>query len=255
MAPGAARGAALGRTWLVAWLCRLAAPAGMAVGLIYGGVWMMLAAGAVGALIGGSLALWKLTAREARARQAREIPAPAALRRYAREAGLGEPRLYVIPAAQIYTTSWLHKSPVLFVGESWMMGGELHPHAMGAAVHELAHVKRRDVLRSNAIKTAALYLVSLSLISPVGALLPGLFRNLSLVELGMVVTFPLASWLAATQVSSQLRKLELRADALAAQWCGPEALETSLRMVAGHRPVRLFSPHPPLSERLRALRR
>src|SRR5690606_31714566 len=118
----------------------------------------------------------------------------------------------------------------------------------------LAHVKRRDVLRSHVIKTLALYLVSLSLISPVGALLPRLFTDLSIAELGMVVTFPLWSWLAATQVSAQLRKLELRADALAATWCGREVLADSLRLLAANRPVLMFSPHPPLAERLRALR-
>jgi len=231
----------------------------MLSGLLAGGLWEMLAAG--GLMVGVLAVLRAIFSGTIERLAARATPArrvPPAVTALARAAGLDRLQVWLLPSTvprRAFTTSWMHRRPAVFISERWIgANGDLIPEAVGAVAHEVAHVQGRDVLIKLLAQLAAVFCISLSGVSLLGAAWPPVLANLSVAELGALVAVPLVSWLAATWYPSLMRRLELRADARAMTLCGAAALERSIRVLADDSRGWLLSTHPSSFERLRQVR-
>jgi Zn-dependent protease with chaperone function len=240
-------------TWLVLPTLTLAGLAGE-------GLWGMLAFGAAGAAILATYGVLVAAAVERAALGARALPVtPPAAQELAVAAGIRRVIIYALPdraGPRFSTASWGRRRAAVLIPQRWItQAGDLHPDAVGAVAHELAHVRAGDVLVRHVVGQLAALGGSLSLLSPVAVVWPELLAQLDLSELAFVVFLPVVSWLAATTYPSLMRRIELRADRRAVELCGAERLERSIRVLADDTHAWLFSTHPTTLERLRALTR
>jgi heat shock protein HtpX len=201
------------------------------------------------------------------------------VRRLAQEAGLPEPRLYIVPspAPNAFATGRGPKNAVVAVNEGLL--DILDKRELeGVLAHELSHVKNRDVLIGTVAAAIAGIITWIANIAQFAMIFGGGDDEDSnpLAALAMIILAPIAALLIQLAIS---RAREYQADASGAELSGdPAALASALQKLeagthvipedvapskahlytvsplAGGAFSSLFSTHPPIEKRIARLR-
>jgi heat shock protein HtpX len=201
--------------------------------------------------------------------------------RLARQAGLPQPRVYVIPtmSPNAFATG-RNPSHAAVAATEGILRLLDERELEGVLAHELAHVKHRDILTSSVAATIALAILFLARMAQFAAFFGGGSRDdregsNPIALLAMAVLAPLAAMLIQMAIS---RSREYAADAGGASIVGnPYGLADALRKIdaaskqipldanpatahlfivkpfSGAGLLSLFSTHPPTEKRIRAL--
>jgi len=201
--------------------------------------------------------------------------------RLARQAGLPQPRVYVIPtmSPNAFATG-RNPSHAAVAATEGILRMLDERELEGVLAHELAHVKHRDILTSSVAATIALAIMFLARMAQFAAFFGGGSRDdregsNPIALLAMVVLAPLAAMLIQMAIS---RSREYAADAGGASIVGnPYGLADALRKIdaaskqipldanpatahlfivkpfSGAGLLSLFSTHPPTEKRIKAL--
>ncbi len=200
------------------------------------------------------------------------------VRRLARQAGIPEPRLYIVPSPvpNAFATGRSPRNAVVAVNEGLLQILD-RDELEGVLAHELSHVKNRDVLIGTVAAAIAGIITWIAHIAQFGLLFGGRDEEDTnpFAALAMIILAPIAALLIQLAIS---RAREYQADASGAELSGrPLALASALSKLeraahvlpedvppsrahlytvsplAGGGLSALFSTHPPIEERIRRL--
>lgn len=229
----------------------------------------------------------KMAIAMTRSRLLKEKEAPhvyAAMRELVENAGMPMPRLYLMPVEQpnAFAAGRNPQNAVISVTQGLMNMLE-YEELKGVLAHELAHIRNRDILISTLAAVMAGALMYIARLGMWGMMFGGGRRNdrggnplMLLLRLVALILAPLGAMIIRMAIS---RTREYGADATGAQIArNPEGLASALQKMeayARRRPMqineatshmfivnplsakglsKLFSTHPPLTERVKRLR-